>query len=349
MTRNLTARKHVHAPPRQNVVPTEFHSDGQLARYFPRTLRTLLSSLGYCEPPLFVETPRLLHGNTYLWHVHVVIYERSTTDRICHIHKVIEASTLSWTFEGAIRDAAHKVLAILRYDEDDQTEHSQYRHFLSQAQEGVEDVVLPMEGRDHISCFVDQVKLTRAMVRDLDEAIKEVKLLGEHGEEASQNITELEALCKKLREDAQKLREVKTKLEGMVKSHDELIMEFTDKYGYNRNDEDTDDEDEDDDNRGDTAAPPTTVPPTAAPEVIIINEEDPVEMVPEQEFPEAYDVNLADAEPEPSQPWIYTMLMRDCEQSPSRMMDDLHELDDPSEADYDVDEWYPEDGSNDQD
>jgi hypothetical protein len=31
--------------------------------------------------------------------------------------------------------------------------------------------------------------------------IKEVKLLGEHEEETSQKITELEALCKKLREN----------------------------------------------------------------------------------------------------------------------------------------------------
>jgi hypothetical protein len=44
----------------------------------------------------------------------------------------------------------------------------------------------------------------------------EVKLLGEHGEEASSKITELEALCKKLREDAQKLREEKAKLEGII-------------------------------------------------------------------------------------------------------------------------------------
>jgi hypothetical protein len=48
--------------------------------------------------------------------------------------------------------------------------------------------------------FVDQVKLTRALVRNLDEVIKEVKLLGEH-EESSQKITKLEALCKKLRDD----------------------------------------------------------------------------------------------------------------------------------------------------
>jgi hypothetical protein len=37
---------------------------------------------------------------------------------------------------------------------------------------------------DHIGCFADQVKLTRALVLDLDEAVKEVKLLGEHEEES---------------------------------------------------------------------------------------------------------------------------------------------------------------------
>jgi hypothetical protein len=39
------------------------------------------------------------------------------------------------------------------------------------------------------------------LVQDLDEAIKEVKLLGEHEEESSQKIMKLEALCKMLRED----------------------------------------------------------------------------------------------------------------------------------------------------
>jgi hypothetical protein len=38
------------------------------------------------------------------------------------------------------------------------------------------------------------VKLTRALVEDLDKAIKEVMLLGEHEEESSQKNTELEAL-----------------------------------------------------------------------------------------------------------------------------------------------------------
>jgi hypothetical protein len=45
--------------------------------------------------------------------------------------------------------------------------------------------MMPVVDRDHIGCFADQVKLTRALVRDLDEAVKEVKLLGEHEEESS--------------------------------------------------------------------------------------------------------------------------------------------------------------------
>jgi hypothetical protein len=63
-------------------------------------------------------------------------------------------------------------------------EHSQYCHFLSRAEEGAKAVVMPARDRDHIGCFTDQVKLTRALVRDLDEAIKEVKLLGEHEEKS---------------------------------------------------------------------------------------------------------------------------------------------------------------------
>jgi hypothetical protein len=43
-----------------------------------------------------------------------------------------------------------------------------------------------------------------------DEAVKEVKLLGELEEESSLKITELEALCKELREDTQRLEEEKT-------------------------------------------------------------------------------------------------------------------------------------------
>jgi hypothetical protein len=46
-------------------------------------------------------------------------------------------------------------------------------------------MVLPAGDHDCMGCFMDQVKLTRALVRDLDEAIKEVKLLGEYEDESS--------------------------------------------------------------------------------------------------------------------------------------------------------------------
>jgi hypothetical protein len=78
-------RKHVRTPPRRNAMPTESHSDGQRAGYFLRTLWTLLLALEYSEAPLFIGTPRLLRRNSYLWHVCVIIYKRSMTDRICHI------------------------------------------------------------------------------------------------------------------------------------------------------------------------------------------------------------------------------------------------------------------------
>jgi hypothetical protein len=62
----LTARKHVRALPHRDAVPTESHSDGHDAGYFPRTLRTMLLVLGSNEHPLFIETLRLLRGNSYL-------------------------------------------------------------------------------------------------------------------------------------------------------------------------------------------------------------------------------------------------------------------------------------------
>jgi hypothetical protein len=80
----LTMRKHVDVPPRRNVVPMESHSDGQNAGYFPRTLRTVLLALGYSEPPLFIGVPRLLHQNSYLWRVRVIIYEAN--DRSYSLH-----------------------------------------------------------------------------------------------------------------------------------------------------------------------------------------------------------------------------------------------------------------------
>jgi Fic family protein len=128
--------------------------------------------------------------------------------------------------------------------------------------------VMPAGDRDHIGCFADQVKLTQALVRDLNKAIKKVNLLVEHEEESSQKITELEAFCKRLREDAQKLREEKTTLEGMIQSHDELILEMAEEYGLNRMGENDDDEDEKDDDEGNAVAHPAPAPATVPEEII---------------------------------------------------------------------------------
>jgi hypothetical protein len=193
-------------------------------------------------------------------------------------------------------------------------EQSQYRHFPSRAREGAEAVVMPVGDHDHIGCFADQVKLTRALVQDLDEAVKEVNLVGEHEEESSQKIIELEAVCKRLREDAQRLREERTTLEEMIQSHDELILEMVEEFGLNHMGENDDDEDENDDDEGNAVAPPAPAP-AAVPEEIV-EEEDPVENSPQE---------LDD-------------------------LDDLGDLDeDPNEGRSDVDEWFPQDGSNDQD
>jgi hypothetical protein len=89
---------------------------------------------------------------------------------------------------------------------EEQMEQLQYCHFPCRTREGAEAVVMPAGDRDHIGCLTHQVKLTHALAHDLDESVKEVKLLGEHEEESSQKITKLDGLCKRLREDAQKLK-----------------------------------------------------------------------------------------------------------------------------------------------
>jgi hypothetical protein len=122
--------------------------------------------MGYSEPPLFISVPRLLHENSYLWHVHVIIYKRPTADYICCIHHVVEATTPRWTSEGGMREAAREALALLQHEVEEQMEQSQYRHFPSNAREGAEAIMMPAGDRDR-------------------EAVKEVNLLGEHEEESS--------------------------------------------------------------------------------------------------------------------------------------------------------------------
>jgi hypothetical protein len=119
----LTARKHVRAPPRSNVVPMESHNDGQNAGYFPRAMQTVLLALGCGEPPLFIRTLRPLRGNSYLWPIRVAIYETPTTDRICRIRQVVEAPAPRWTFEAGMREAAQDSLVVLWHEADEQMAH----------------------------------------------------------------------------------------------------------------------------------------------------------------------------------------------------------------------------------
>jgi hypothetical protein len=172
-------------------------------------------------------------------------------------------------------------------------------------------------------------KLTRALVRNLDEAIKEVKLLGEYEEESGWKITELEALCKRLEEE-------KATLEGMVESRDELLMEIARERGLDRMGEDEEEEEEDTDNEGDVAAPPATAPPPPMPPAVIpeeINEEGPMEAIPEQEDPRPHEVTTTEAESETPQLRLYHALMRDYAENPLRLEDDFDDLDDYLDGD----------------
>jgi hypothetical protein len=181
-----------------------------------------------------------------------------------------------------------------------------------------------------MGCFTDQVKLTRALVRNLDEAVKEVKLLGEH-EESSRKITELESLCKKLRDDTQRLEEEEATLKEMVESRDELLMEIARETGLDRMGEDEDEEEEDTDDEGDAVAPPAAAPPPLAPLAVVpeeINEGGPMEAIPEHKDPMLHKVTMTEAESEIPQLCLYHALMRDYEENPLRLEDDFDDLDD---------------------
>jgi hypothetical protein len=60
-------------------------------------------------------------------------------------------------------------------------------------------------------------------------------------------------------------------------------MEMIEEYGLKCMGENDDDEDEDDNDEGNTVAPPVPMPPAAA--LVEINDEVPVDIIPEQEAP----------------------------------------------------------------
>jgi hypothetical protein len=139
------------------------------------------------------------------------------------------------------------------------------------------------------------------LVQNLDEAIKEVKLLGEHGEESSRKITKLETLCQRLKDDTQRLEEEKATLEEMAESRDELLMEIARETRLNRMDEGEGGEEEETDDKGDVTAPPATAPPPPVPPAVVpeeIHEEGPLEAIPEQEDLKPHEVTTTEVESE---------------------------------------------------
>jgi hypothetical protein len=120
-----------------------------------------------------------------------------------------------------------------------------------------------------------------------------------------------------LREDTQRLEEEKATLEETVESRDELLTEIARETGLDRmgEDEDEEEEEEDDDDGEDAATPPAaTPPPPALPATVPeeIDEEGPVEAIPEQEALMPHEAVLADVETEVPQLRLYHALMRDC-------------------------------------
>jgi hypothetical protein len=124
----------------------------------------------------------------------------------------------------------------------------------------------------------------------------------------------------------------------MVESHDEMLMEIAREMGLDRMGEDEDEKEEEDaDDGADAAAPPPLVPPATVPEEI--NEEGPMEAIPEQEALMLHEVIMAEAEPEEPPLRLYHALLRDYEENPLRLEDDFDDLDnDLNEGRSNVDE-----------
>jgi hypothetical protein len=128
-------------------------------------------------------------------------------------------------------------------------------------------VVLPARDHSHVGCLPDQVKLTHAWNKELNQAMKGIHQFGDQEAEANRRIIELESLCKKHEGAIENMKKENATLELMVQSCDELIKEIATETGLDRmgeDDDEDDNEDEDDDDGGDVAAPPATMPPADA-------------------------------------------------------------------------------------
>ena len=135
--RRLTARKRVIvAPPRilhgatwasQPVIRAE--SNGLHAGYFPKTLKNLLSGLGYHDAPSYLGRRVPLRNFGYAWRVSVVTYKKPTANHTRVIRATYHTTTRRATFESGIRDAARLALARIRYEMDEELSSHQYTFF----------------------------------------------------------------------------------------------------------------------------------------------------------------------------------------------------------------------------
>jgi hypothetical protein len=93
----------------------------------------------------------------------------------------------------------------------------------------------------------------------------------------------------------------------------------------------------DTDDEGAAAAPPAAAPPPPAPPTVVpeeINEEGPMEAIPEQEDLMPHEVATIEAVSETSQLRLYHALMRDYEENPLRLEGDFDDLDDYLDGDH---------------
>jgi hypothetical protein len=130
--------------------------------------------------------------------------------------------------------------------------------------------------------------------------------------EAKSRIEDQETLCKQQEQGITKLQPGNMNLELGMKSREELIKEMANQLGL--------DGLSGDDDEGDAAG--TIHEDVAKARNDAHEEEDPEMLIPEHEFHEALEVILPEEDlespSEPLQPILFTQLMRDYDESPSR-------------------------------
>jgi hypothetical protein len=196
------------------------HNNGKNARYFPRTLKWMLSVFGCHDAPFYFGKQTPLQSRGYMWEVHVVLYEKPTTDRICRIHHIHHACAPRATFNAGILDVACQAMMALRSEKAQTLRGSKFCHFPSMALGSSEVHVHSNVHNNPTGRLKEQVRLTKAMNHALAEAIQESEDLHKCYEEQEQ----------------------------VIKDHDDLITKLLDKDSNDNFNHDSYDEGDDDGN-----------------------------------------------------------------------------------------------------